>query len=220
MFLRTDFKTNLGASLDFDGKKVTFRLYSKNAQMVILCIFEKPKGQDALMNLEMQRIEGSDIWETSVKTYALKNLKEPVFYGFRIFGPNWQYKENFKPGTGVGFISRVDKNGNRFNPNKLALEPYAKELSHLPSDVSQNLEIFRSGGDNYLYDNAKEAPKSVFWLDEPKEITMIEPRPFSEEVIAEVHIKDLTKNLPMQERGTYLGAAKFAPVIKRMGFTE
>ena len=217
--LLTDVKTNLGASLDYDGKKVTFRLYSKNAQMVILCIFEKPKGQDALMNLEMHRIEGSDIWETSVKTYALKNLKEPVFYGYRIFGANWQYRENFKPGTGIGFISRVDKDGNRFNPNKLAYDPYAKELSHLPSDVSQNLEIFRSGGDNYLYDNAKEAPKSVFWLDTPKEITTVETRPFSQEVIAEVHIKDLTKNLPMQERGTYLGAAKFAPVIKRMGFT-
>ena len=219
MFHIPDSKTNLGANMAPNGKEVIFRLYSENATKVILCIFEEPKGQDAVMNLIMKK-GSNNIWETSVKTYALKDLKEPVFYGYRLFGPNWQYDENFEPNSSIGFISRVDENGNRFNPNKLAFDPYSKELSHLPSDTCPSLEVFRSDENNYLKDNAKYAPKSVYFLDEnPKQITMVEPRPFSSEIIGEVHIKDLTYNLPIDERGTYLGAAKFAPVIKRMGFT-
>ena len=215
----TNSKTNLGASLDSDGKKVNFKLYSKNATMVILCIFERPTGENAVMNLKMQKQKGSDIWETSVKTYALKDLKVPIFYGFRVFGPNWQYKDNFEVGTDIGFISKVDEYGNRFNPNKIAYDPYSKEISHLPSDVCPGLEIFRSDDENYLKDNAKQAPKSVFYLDSEKNITTVEKRPFCEEIIAETHIKDMTYNVTMREGGTYLGAAKFAPVIKRMGFT-
>ena len=215
----TNSKINLGANLDFANKKVDFRLYSKNATMVILCIFEKPAGEDPVMNLKMQKQKDSDIWETSVKTYALKGLKVPVFYGYRVFGPNWQYREEFEAGSGIGFISKVDACGNRFNPNKIAYDPYSREISHLPSDACLSLEIFRSSDENYLKDNAKQAPKSVLYLDKGKEIATVEPRPFSGEIIAETHIKDMTYNVAMKERGTYLGAAKFAPVIKRMGFT-
>ena len=164
MIFIPDSKTNLGANLDSSGKKVNFRLYSKNATMVILCIFEKATGEDPVMNLVMKKSPKGDIWETSVKTYALKDLKEPFFYGYRIFGPNWEYREDFEVGSGIGFKSKVDENGNRFNPNKLAYDPYSKELSHLPSDVSSNLEIFRSGENYHLIDNAKEAPKSVFFF--------------------------------------------------------
>lgn len=219
MSFMPDSTSSLGANLDKDGQKVNFRLYSKNATMVILCIFEQPKGQEPVMNLEMKKNKDTDIWETSVKTYALKGLKEPFFYGYRIFGPNWEYSEDFKVGTDIGFKCKVDKDGNRFNPNKLAYDPYSKELSHLPSDVSENLEIFRSGKQYHLIDNAKEAPKSVFFKDEPRPIATVEKREFSKEVIAEVHIKDLSENLNVKEKGTYLAAAKFAPVIKEMGFT-
>ena len=86
MSFMPDLKTNLGANLDNEGKKVNFSLYSKNATMVILCIFDEAKGQDPLMNLVMKKQEGKDIWETSVKTYALKDLKEPFFYGYTDFG--------------------------------------------------------------------------------------------------------------------------------------
>ncbi len=220
MSFMPDLKTNLGANLDNEGKKVNFSLYSKNATMVILCIFDEAKGQDPLMNLVMKKQEGKDIWETSVKTYALKDLKEPFFYGYRIFGPNWEYRDDFEVGTSIGFKCKADENGNRFNPNKLAYDPYSKELSHLPSDVSENLEMFRSGDDYYLIDNAKYAPKSVFSINNnTAPITKIEPRPFSKEIIGEVHIKDLTQNLNIEEKGTYLAAAKFAPAIKKMGFT-
>jgi isoamylase len=33
----------------------------------------------------------------------------------------------------AGFVSDVDAQGNRFNPNKLLFDPYARELSHDPN---------------------------------------------------------------------------------------
>ena len=210
-------KTKLGARYNKQEKTVEFNLYSKNATKVLLCIFNKPQGQEPVMTLEMER-EG-DIFKTSVKDYVLNCHKEPVYYGYRVFGPNWEYRPNYKPGTNIGFISKLDKFGNRFNPNKLAYDPYCKELSHLMSDVSPSMNLFRSGSDYYLSDNAKWAPKSVFKKLEDIEIEKTDIRPFISEVIGEVHIKDLTQNLDIEEKGTYLGAKKFAKTIKDLGIT-
>ncbi|MBR2069544.1 MAG: hypothetical protein IJ877_07270 [Candidatus Gastranaerophilales bacterium] len=213
----TNDKTSLGAKYNKHEGTVEFKLYSENATHVLLCIFNKPQGEDAVMTLDMER-EGN-IFKTSVKDYVLNCHKKPVYYGYRVFGPNWPYKEDYKPGTNIGFISKFDKNKNRFNPNKLAYDPYCKELSHLVSEVNPSMNLFRSGADFYLIDNAKWAPKSVYKKLENTEIAKISPRPFSSEIIGEVHLKDLTQNLNIDERGTYLGAKKFAKTIKNLGIT-
>ncbi len=218
MTFTTDSTTEFGANFCPEEKAVHFKLFSKNATKVILCIFEKPVGEDPVMNLLMTKTQ-EDIWETSVKTYVLKDLKEPFFYGYRIFGPNWEYEDDFEPNTKIGFKARIDNKGNRFNPNKLAFDPYSKELSHIPSDTCPDMTIYRSSEEDFYKDNAKLAPKSVFFTDNKRQITKAPLRPFSEEIIGEVHIKDLTQNLPIEEKGTYLGAAKFAWEVKKMGIT-
>ena len=85
---------SLGAKYNKNTKSVDFKLYSKNAQKVFLCIFEKAIGEEAIMTLEMKKTTG-DIWETSIKDYILNCHEKPVLYGFRVFGANWQYKESF-----------------------------------------------------------------------------------------------------------------------------
>lgn len=214
----TNDKTSLGASYNKASKCVEFRLYSKNATKVLLCIFDKPQGENPIMVLNMERKE-DNIWYTNVKNYILNCDKHPVFYGFRVFGPNWEYKDEFKTGTDIGFISKFDNKNNRFNPNKIAYDPYSKELSHMIADVNPNYNLFRSGGNYYMLDNAKWAIKSVFSLNKDKEISYISPRPFNQEIIGEVHIKDLTNKINMPEAGTYLGAAKFAKSVKNLGIT-
>ena len=102
-------KTPLGARYNEETKCVEFRLYSKNAKKVLLCIFDKPQGEDAIMSLNMERTEG-DIFFTSVKNYILNCDKRPVYYGFRVFGENFEYRESYEPGTNNGFISKFDKN--------------------------------------------------------------------------------------------------------------
>ena len=211
-------KTPLGAKYNESTKCVEFRLYSKNATKVLLCIFEKPQGEDPIMVLNMERIE-NDIFYTSVKNYILNCEKRPDYYGYRVFGQNWQYSENWEAGSDIGFVSKFDRNNNRFNPNKVAYDPYSQELSHLASDVNPGYNMFRSGGSFHLIDNAKWAIKSVFFPKENEEIQNVSLRPFNTEIIGEVHIKDLTQKINMPESGTYRGAAKFAKSLKNLGIT-
>ena len=210
--------TSLGANYNEKTKTVDFKLYSKNAQKVFLCIFDKPLNEEAVMTLEMKKGK-NDIWETSIKDYILNCHEKPVFYGYRVFGENWQYSDNFELGSNIGFKSKTDVSGNRFNPNKIAYDPYTKELSHLPSSVNPGLNMFRSGANFHLANNAKFAPKSVYMAQKDIEIAKVNPRPFNSEIIGEVHIKDLTQNLSIPEKGTYKGAAKFAKSIKKLGIT-
>lgn len=213
----TNDETSLGAKYNKQENNVEFRLYSKNATNVLLCIFNKPQGEDAVMTLEMER-EGN-IFKTSIKDYVLNCHTNPVYYGFRVFGPNWIYSDEFEPGTNIGFISKFDKFGNRFNPNKIAYDPYCRELSHLMSDINPSGNMFRSGDDLYLIDNAKWAPKSVFKKSEDMIIASSPIRAFASETIGEVHIKDLTQNIGIEEKGTFLGAKKFAKSIRNLGIT-
>lgn len=211
-------KTTLGTKYNEQSKCVEFRLRSLNATKVLLCIFDKPQGQDPILVLNMEKTE-NDVWFTSVKNYILNSDKRPIYYGFRVFGANWEYSEKFEAGSNCGFVKKIDRYGNRFNPNKIAYDPYSLELSHLPSEVNPNLNMFRSGGNYYLLDNAKYAPKSVFYKHQDKEIPLVNIRPFNKEIIGEVHLKDLTQKIDMPEAGTYLGAAKFAKSVKDLGIT-
>lgn len=153
--------------------------------------------------------------------------KEPVYYGYRAWGPNWQYNDNWEPGSNLGFLSHVDDNGNRFNPNKLLIDPYAMEISHDPISPKNQSNIpsetvYATGHEYYLEDSAPIAPKSVFTLPE-KIDTGVKPRHgIKDDVIYEVHLRGFTKaekNIPENYRGTYAGAAMKAKYLKSIGIT-
>ena len=207
----TDSKTSLGANYNKETNSIDFKLASQNADDVVLCIFDKPKGEDAKFNIKMDKKEGTNIWKTSVPLEKLENGTKPVYYGYRVFGPNYSSQDGFK--------ELVDDKGNRFNPNKLAFDPYSKELSHLPSDNPKGEDAFIVSDENYLEDNAKYAPKSVFSIPKETIIPKASQRALVDEVIGEVHIKDLSINEDVQGAGTYLGAKNMAKKLKDMGFT-
>jgi pullulanase/glycogen debranching enzyme len=81
--------------------------------------------------------------------------------------------------------------------------------------------IFRSGQETFLIDSAQKAPKSVFRIIDDKLITNVKTkRPLANEVIGEVHMKDLTWLVDTKSQpGTYLAAAEFAKQIKDTGVT-
>jgi len=93
--------TRLGANFDGDG--VNFAIFSACAQRVELCLF------DETGNTEIERITlpefTNEIWHGYVP-----GLKPGALYGYRVHGP-------YDP-----------ENGHRFNPNKLLVDPYAREL--------------------------------------------------------------------------------------------
>ncbi|NLK62133.1 MAG: hypothetical protein GX287_01655, partial [Fusobacteria bacterium] len=131
-------KYPLGAN--FVGDDVTFAVYSKNGTKVLLEIYSSAYGEDATYDYWLEK--GADnIWRGKIK-----NLPVNTYYAFRVWGPNWEYDENWKRGnSSVGFIKDVDANGNRFNPNKVIFDPYAKELSH-DKEFPEMIDAGESGG--------------------------------------------------------------------------
>lgn len=213
--------TRFGANYDKENNLINFRLFSKNGTDAILCLFHKPKGEDSFLNIKMEK--SGDVFTASLNLSNIPEIKSvldgnPLYYGYRVFGANYEYTENWTPGSKKGFKSKLDSLNNRFNPNKLAYDPYAKELSHLHHSVSKDLEIFRSGK-LYFEDNQRLAPKSVFKINDEIEIQKTTKRTLVDEIIGEVHLKSLTALSNLKSAGTYQGAGEFAANLKALGVT-
>src|ERR1051325_6942692 len=91
----------LGAT--WDGLGVNFALFSANATKVELCIF------DARGEREIERIPLPEYTDEVWHGY-LPDARPGTVYGYRVHGP-------YAPAE-----------GHRFNPNKLLIDPYAKEF--------------------------------------------------------------------------------------------
>ncbi len=208
---------NYGASYNKETGTVDFKLVSHSAENVVLCVFKNPLGDIPFFEVEMEK--ENELFRVSVPSKKLFGKRRVFYYGYRVFGANYKKQAGYRPGSDIGYISKLDSGGNRFNPNKLAYDPYSIELSHLHSGVSTNLDAFRSGEKNYLTDNSKIAPKTVFKIIKETRISKTNKRALKDEIIAEVHIKDLTRLLKIKKRGTYRGAVKFIKNIKKTGVT-
>ncbi|MCI6826323.1 MAG: hypothetical protein MR937_03280, partial [Spirochaetia bacterium] len=111
-----------------DGSTTTFALYSKNAQKVLLEIYNASYGKDSQYDYWLVK-DSNDVWRAKISG----DLNGSI-YAFRCWGPNWEYSDEWqRGGSSIGFISDCDSNGNRFNPNKVVFDPYAKEITHDPS---------------------------------------------------------------------------------------
>jgi glycogen operon protein len=124
-------------------------------------------------------------------------------------------------GRKAGFIADVDANGNRFNPNKLLFDPYARELSHDPVTPAQpDGSIYASGPDHFLQDSGRAAPKGIVLANQPGDIGAKPTRALKDDVIYEVQLRGLTNadaSVPKPLRGTYAGAALKASALKGLG---
>ena len=121
----------MGAHYAPDGSEVSFKIASSRAERVELWIYDAPTGAER-SHVAMER--AGDVWQTRVPASA---LPETVYYGYRVWGPNWPYDPSWQPGSSAGWIADVDSSGNRMNPNKLVFDPYARELSHDPTTPAQ-----------------------------------------------------------------------------------
>src|SRR3569832_2493996 len=91
----------LGAT--WDGLGVNFALFSAYATKVELCLFDD-SGETELERIELPEYT-DEVWHG-----YLPSARPGTVYGYRVHGP-----------------SEPDA-GHRFNPNKLLLDPYAKQL--------------------------------------------------------------------------------------------
>ena len=91
----------LGAT--WDGLGVNFAVFSANATRVELCMFDN-EGKREIERIDLPEYT-DEVWHG-----YLSNARPGTVYGYRVHGP-------YEPDA-----------GHRFNPNKLLIDPYAKQL--------------------------------------------------------------------------------------------
>jgi glycogen operon protein len=193
----------LGAT--WDGEGVNFALYSEHAEKVELCLFDT-SGKRETVRVTLP--EQTDmVWHG-----YLPEVRPGQVYGYRVYGP-------YAP-----------EQGHRFNPHKLLLDPYGKQIQGplIWGDAHFGYRVGNKQEDLSFdrRDNAAGMPKNrvidsafTWGSDAPPRI------PWHETVICELHVKGFTKchpEVPAHLRGTYAGLAT-APVIEhltRLGVTS
>jgi isoamylase len=207
---------------------VTFSLYSANATRIELCVFESPQNTIEVERHEMIQLDNGR-WERKFTINQLAPKGDVLYYGYRLWGPNWVFDPQWKPGTEFGFIADCDSQGNRFNPNKVLIDPWTTEISHDPAprlstiDPNEYDEIYYSGEEFRARDTAKCAPKSMLVLHQKSVHTGEKPkRLLKDDIIYEVNLRGFTCqdfSLPEKVRGTYKGAGMKANYLKELGVT-
>ncbi len=178
----------LGAT--WDGLGTNFAVFSGNAERIQLCLFDAA-GRREVARLDLPECT-DEIWHG-----YLPNARIGLIYGYRAHGP-------YDP-----------QNGHRFNPHKLLLDPYAKQIagSLRWADPLFGYRIHSSRADMSVdrRDSAPFMPKAVVgddmfdWgNDRPPNVA------WSDTVIYEAHLRGMTmlrQDIPAEERGTFAALA-------------
>ncbi len=177
----------LGAT--YDGSGTNFAVFSEAAEKVELCLFE---ADGAESRVTLPEVDGF-VWHGFIP-----NIEPGQRYGYRVHGP-------YDPAA-----------GQRCNPNKLLIDPYAKAIDGT-FQWNQSLFGYNFGDPDSRNDDdsAASMPKSVVinpffdWgVDRPP------GHEYADTVIYEAHVKGLTQthpDIPENIRGTYAAVAH--PVI-------
>ena len=187
----------LGAT--FDGSGTNFAIFSESAERVELCLFAEDGTET---RVELQDVDAF-VWHA-----YLPQVQPGQRYGYRVHG-------TYDP-----------KNGQRSNPNKVLLDPYAKAMAGAFS-WDQSLFSYEFGDPDSRNDDdsAAHVMHSVVinpffdWAGDRHPNT-----PYSETMIYEAHVKGLTElhpDIPEEQRGTYAGIAHPAVIdhLKKLGMT-
>ncbi|MGS0684381.1 glycogen debranching protein GlgX [Nakamurella sp. GG22] len=192
----------------FSGSGVNVAVYSSVADEVLLCLFDKDGTETRL---------------------PLPGLDAGVWHGFL---------DGIEPGQEYGFRARGPYDpaaGQRCNPNKLLLDPYAVAIT---GDVRFGPSIYGHDLDNHDrasdLDSAGDVPRGLMLASPPSLGPNSEgglpsgvtrpSRHLSDSVLYEIHVKGFTArhpDIPPDIRGTYAGLAHPAAIghLQRLGIT-
>jgi len=173
----------LGAT--WDGLGVNFSLYSVNATKVELCLFDE-------RNRETERIVLPEYTDEVWHGY-LPDARPGQRYGYRVHGP-------YAPDA-----------GHRFNPNKLLLDPYAKQIvgqlrwapqlfGYTIGHKDKDLSFDRRDSAAFMPRSAVIDPAFTWGQDRRPQV------PWQHSVIYEAHVRGLSMrhpSVPPEERGTF-----------------
>jgi glycogen operon protein len=212
----------LGATWGSDA--VHFRVMANPALAVELDLYAVAMGAAEVLAVPMTRASSTDPWAADVThaQLAAAGIPGAVYYGYRAWGPNWTKDPSWTKGSSAGFVSDVDGQGNRFDPNKLLIDPYAREISHDPLQPGSLSSAPYSTGNNRAIDDGAQASKSVVFPPDTSSPGAHPTRALKDDVVYEVQVRGLTMNdttVPAAQQGTYAGAAMKAASLAALGVT-
>ena len=200
--IREGSPARLGAHLDEDG--VNFAVFSDHASRIEVCLFSED-GTKEIARLGLPDRSGP-IWHGRID-----GLKAGALYGLRAHG------------------AYAPEQGHRFNPNKLLLDPYARDLSGVWQNHPALLGYKKTAAEEDLSfdtrDSAAFVPKAV--ITEPDLGLPPAARTRGHDpadLIYEAHVRGLTMRHPDVEesaRGTYdaLGSDPMIEHLLALGVT-
>jgi glycogen operon protein len=193
----------LGAT--WDGLGVNFALFTAHATKVELCLFDDA-GQKELDRIELPEYT-DEVWHG-----YLPSAKPGTVYGYRVHGP-------YEP-----------DGGHRFNPNKLLIDPYARQLV---GEMRWGPELFGYRLDHADKDKSFDERDSAGLMQKCRVIdpaftwgTSRKPETSWERTIFyEMHVKGCTRLHPLvaeAERGTFAGLANphIPAYLRSLGVTS
>jgi isoamylase len=191
----------LGAT--FDGSGTNFALFSEVAEKVELCLFDVNEAGA----VEETRVELSEV-DAYVWHAYLPSVQPGQRYGYRVHGP-WDPAQ-----------------GQRCNPSKLLLDPYAKATT---GEIDWDQALFGYNfGDPDSRNDDDSGPHMTYgvvinpffdWEGDRRPAV-----PYNQTVIYEAHVKGLTHlhpEVPEEMRGTYaaLGHPAVIAHLTKLGVT-
>jgi glycogen operon protein len=172
---------------------VNFALFSEHATGVELCLFDSPNAPAESHRVALPE-RTNRVWHG-----FLPDARAGAIYGYRVHGPH------------------EPANGHRFNPRKVLLDPYAREIAR----------DFRWDDAMHAWDRdtahcaplARVLDLTLGWEGDKAPRT-----PWHETVVYELHVKGFTKQhpgVPENLRGTYAGLASPAAIehLRALGVT-
>ncbi len=196
----------LGAHVVDDG--VTFAVYAPQATRLQLDFYDQALGGDAVATF-LPVLGADGVWRAKIAGAAARDL-----YAYRAWGRNWPHVEEWTPGSAAGFVADIDEEGNRFNPNKVLFDPYAREVTHsMYADAILETGLdggaFGTGPDDYRgaprrqADTAHIAPKGI--IIQPTTPPFSKPRlPQERAAIYEASVSQLVGHPSVVHLGTLL----------------
>ena len=190
----------LGQSWVKSSRSYNFALYSKNASEVRLLLFHPSDLERPCLERRLDHLSHKTgrVWHARVRQDEAGGAR---YYGYRVSGPG--------EGDGNGLHA--------FDPDKLAVDPYARCVLFPPAF---DREAAASPGSNLA-----RAPLGVLLEEEeaPVPHRRSPVRHESDLILYEMHVRGFTRHpssrVPEARRGTYAGVVDKIPHLKDLGVT-
>lgn len=174
-----------------DAKGTNFSIFSPRADAVDLLLFDSHDDVEPIQVVHLNaRIHRTfQFWHVYVE-----GVKAGMHYAYRVHGP-------YQPEL-----------GNRFNGNKVLIDPYAK---------GNTKSLWQRGDACGWDDNLATSLRSVIIDTSKSNMEAFIKRPMSESIIYEMHVGGFTKSpsSKVKNPGTFGGVVEKIPYLKDLGIT-